>query len=92
MGKQYSISDARSHLSTLIREVELGTAVELTRRGKPVAVVVSLQEYKRLASARRDLWDVIEEFRRSTDLSELELGPEYFDALRDRSPGRPVIL
>jgi len=92
MGKQYSISEARSHLPTLVREVEHGTTVELTRRGKPVAVVLSLREYQRLASAKGDLWNAIEQFRRSIDLSDLDLGPEYFDALRDRSPGRPVDL
>jgi prevent-host-death family protein len=44
MSKQYSIAEARRNLPTLVNEVESGTEVELTRRGTPVAVVVSLED------------------------------------------------
>ena len=39
--KRYSIAEARAILPTLVDEVQAGNEVELTRRGKPVAVVVS---------------------------------------------------
>lgn len=40
----YSIAQAKAHLSALIEQVERGEAVTLTKRGKPVARIVSLVE------------------------------------------------
>ncbi len=40
----YSIAEAKAHLSALIEQVERGEAVTLTKRGKPVARLVSLVE------------------------------------------------
>lgn len=40
----YSIAEAKAHLSALIEQVERGEAVTLTKRGKPVARIVSLLE------------------------------------------------
>ena len=34
-----SISEARTHLCAIIRRVEAGESVEITRRGKVVAVI-----------------------------------------------------
>lgn len=86
--RQYSIAQARDRLPALIHEAEDGAPVELTRRGKPVAVLVSLDEYHRLASGRVDFWSAYERFRASEDLDGLDLGPSLFEGLRDGSPGR----
>jgi prevent-host-death family protein len=51
MSKQYSVAEARERLARVVQEVEQGTTVELTRRGKPVAVVLSLDTYERLSRA-----------------------------------------
>lgn len=89
MSKQYSIAQAKDHLPGIVHEVERGSRIELTRRGQPVAAIVSIDDYRRLPSEQqRDLWEAIQRFRESVDLEELDIGPEYFDALRDRSPGR----
>lgn len=40
----YSIAEAKAHLSALIEQVERGEAVTLTKRGKPIARIVSLVE------------------------------------------------
>lgn len=40
----YSIAEAKAHLSALVEQVERGEAVTLTKRGKPVARLVSLTE------------------------------------------------
>src|SRR4051812_12210118 len=45
---QTSIADARDRLASLVHDVEEGPAVEITRRGRPVAVLVSYHEYQRL--------------------------------------------
>ena len=52
MPKRYSIADARSNLPSIVDEAEAGEEIELTRRGKPVAAIVSLRELQRLRGAR----------------------------------------
>ena len=90
--KQYSIARARDRLPGIVHEVEAGAPVELTRRGKPVAVILSLRQYRGLAHGRDDFWAAYERYRASTDLEHLALGPEVFEALRDRSLGRDPAL
>ena len=43
MSKSYSIAKARDQLAELVHRAEKGAAVELTRHGKPVAVILSKQ-------------------------------------------------
>jgi len=38
--KQVGVSEAKTHLSRLLREVELGQTVVITRNGSPVAQLV----------------------------------------------------
>ena len=49
--KETSIMEAKSTLTSLLREVEKGRAVRLPRRGKGVAIQVSEREYERLSKA-----------------------------------------
>ena len=90
MNDKFSIAEARSQLPRLLREVETGHAVEITRRGKPVAVVVSAAEFERLREARPGLWDAISAFRIDHDVARKGLDRKDLSALRDRSPGRDV--
>ncbi len=46
-----SIADAKNKLPALIHQAEAGAAVTIARRGKAVAVVVSVEEYARLQRA-----------------------------------------
>jgi prevent-host-death family protein len=86
--KQYSIAQARDRLPGIVHEVERGAPVELTRRGRPVAVIVSLRQFQRLASNRPDFWTELERFRASVELEQLAIEPELFEGVRDTSPGR----
>ena len=89
MVRQYSISDARNNLPSIVKQVEHGPAVELTRRGKPVAVLISHREYERLNLPKPDLWTAIQEWREKYNVAELDLDPdEIWGDVRDRSPGR----
>jgi len=89
MTKKYSIAEARDKFPGVVREAEGGARVELTRRGKPVAVLMGIEEFARLAEGRRDFWEAYEEFRRHYDLSHLDIDPDdVFDGVRDPSPGR----
>ena len=86
--KQYSIAQARDRLPGIVHEVERGAPVELTRRGRPVAVIVSLRQFQRLASSQNDFWTALERFRSSVDVEHLGIEPEVFEGVRDPSPGR----
>lgn len=89
MGKQYSIADAKNQLSGIVHDVEAGEPVKLTRRGKPVAVLMSEAEYERLtAKGKPDLWEAIQAFRLEHDLGALDFTDADFEGLRDNSPAR----
>jgi len=91
MPKEFSIAEARNQLPALVHAVESGPPVRLTRRGRPVAVLVSVVEYERLRPRRPGLWEAIAAFRERTDLSDLDVD-EIFREVRDASPGREVAL
>ncbi len=55
---EYSSFEAKAHLSDILRQVEAGEQVTITRRGKPVAVIVS---YSLAAREKYDL--ILERFR-----------------------------
>lgn len=89
MPKSYSIAKARDQLAELVHRAERGTTVELTRHGKPVAVILSKNAYEALTQQRPSLWAALERFRREADLEALA-GPDPFEGLRDRTLGREV--
>ncbi len=84
----YSIAEARDNLTALIREVEATAAVELTRRGKPVAVILSIDEYRRLSSPVESFSSALGRFREQVDVAALALGPELFEDVREADIGR----
>lgn len=93
MAKRQSIAEARNSLPSLVREAESGKAVELTRRGQPVAVLIGRREYMRLASRHRTFTEAYAEFTRDIDLEELAIDPEeVFSGARDEAHGRAVDL
>ncbi|HYX26253.1 MAG TPA: type II toxin-antitoxin system Phd/YefM family antitoxin [Thermoanaerobaculia bacterium] len=87
MVKTYSIAEARDNLTSVVQEAEEGTQVELTRQGKPVAVLVGVEDFERLSKKKPGFWEAYQEFRRTADLSELD-PDEIFRDVRDQSPGR----
>jgi prevent-host-death family protein len=92
MAQRYAIAEARANLPTLIDEVEAGAAVELTRRGKVVAVMISVAEYQRLRSRRASFQEAYQQFLKKHSLEEIGLEPDFARQLRDRSAGRKVDL
>jgi antitoxin Phd len=86
---RYSIAEARNQLPAIVHAAEEGSVAELTRRGKPVAVVLSIADYERLKRARPDFWRTLQEFRKSHALGDLDVD-DVFDGVRDRAPGREV--
>jgi prevent-host-death family protein len=79
MSRRYSVAEAKNHLPALVHEAEDGQTVEITRHGRAVAVVLSVEEYARLRGSRPDPWVRYQEWRaRSGSLTN-----EDVDALAD---------
>ena len=93
MTDRHSIAEARRNLPGLVREAEKGMAVELTRRGEPVAVLIGWQRFARLALNRRGFVAAYRGFTKECDLAGLALDPdELFTGTRAETPGRDVRL
>jgi prevent-host-death family protein len=88
MARKIPIAEARSNLTSLVREVERGKRVELTRRGRRVAVVISCDEYDRLHSARPDLGEALRAWRESLPADFEGISRQEVDSWRDRSSPR----
>jgi prevent-host-death family protein len=90
--RESTIRDAKSKLTSLVHEVEKGQPVRLTRRGKPVAVLVSEGEYERMKAAhgpRRDFMRFLPSWRREMIAKGLPFSSEEeLAAAQDRRPGR----
>ena len=92
MAKQYSIAEARANLPTIVDQVEVGQEIELTRRGKAVAVVMSLREFARLRGERAQFGDAYRRFLTTHTLHEVGLDDEFYAAARNTGTGRAVTL
>ena len=92
MSHRYSIAEARSRLPTIVDEAEAGREVELTRRGRPVAVVVSCQAFERLRGRRRYFGDAYRAFLERHSLEQIGLGDNFGISTRDKTVGRNVVL
>jgi len=92
MLKQYSIANARKNLPAVVDEAQAGSEVQLTRRGQPVAVVVSVEQFERMKSERVAFTESYRDFRRRFPAGRVGVGASYFKGLRERSHGRKVDL
>ena len=55
MDRQVSIAQAKDHFSEIVQAAERGEVVVVTRRGKPVARVVSDADYGKLVARRKKI-------------------------------------
>jgi prevent-host-death family protein len=92
MPRRCSITQARSSLPAIVDQAEAGQEIELTRRGKPVAVVVSLRAFERLRRAKPHFAEAYRRFRTAQSLAEIGLDERDVVALRDQNAGRKVAL
>jgi len=89
---EISIAEAKNQLPSLLRKAESGEPIRITRRGRAVAVILSLAEYESLVEAaqnRPSLGQAISSYRRSARFDG-EVLPEEVDTWRDRSNGREI--
>jgi len=92
MPKQYSIAEARISLPRIVDRAEAGFSIELTRRGKPVAVVISLPAFERLQGGRAKFSDRYKNFLKRHSLKKVGLEAGFAASLRAAGVGREVRL
>jgi prevent-host-death family protein len=90
--RQLSIAQADGQLSAIVRDAQEHGPVELTRDGEPVAVIVSLDEYRRLEGDRPNTWDAYQQWRARVNLADVGIDDSFLEGLRDPSPGRDIEL
>lgn len=90
MEKQVTITEAKNKLPAIVHEVEKGPSVKLTRRGRAVAVLLSIKEYQALHENRVGFWNALKAFREKNQSA--RFSDEDIACLRDRSIGRAVDL
>ena len=88
----YTIAQAKLHLPSVVHLAERDGCVELTRRGKPVAVILSMEEYRNLKSPASNWWSKVEEWRSQLDSNFEGLEQAEVDAWRSDDSGRPPAL
>lgn len=89
MLKTYSIAKARDQFTEVVREVESEAVIQLTRRGKLVALLLSPDEYERLQNKRIGFWDAFAPFRQQMDEQATDIDVEsIFGQIRDQTAGR----
>ena len=91
-GKTYSVAEARQNFARLIRSAEHGKPVEITRRGEPVAVLLSAAQYLALTGDRPPFVEALAAVRERLGVEGLGIGDGEFIGLRDESSGREVAL
>ncbi len=95
---QASIAQARDQLAGFVHDVEQGASLEITRRGKPVAVLLSYSHYQQLMGHTPSFYDALMEFRSTTPASDngalLDAASHrrIFAGVRDQGFGRDVDL
>ena len=81
MQNKFPIAEAKNKLPAIIHYVEEGPSVELTRRGKSVAVLMSIQEYKRLAATQKGFWKAVSTLRQKINREGIEISDKDFKGL-----------
>lgn len=92
MSKRFSLAEARARLPALLDEVEAGAEVEITRRGKAVAVVLSRTAYERLRSERPSFAEAYARYAGRFSPEDVALEPAFVASLRETDRGRKVRL
>ena len=90
MKNKYSTQQLNQNLAEVLKQISQGDLIEITQEGEPFAVILSSSEYQRLTATKSSFWQSLQEFYSTNDLEELEIEPDVFAKVRDRSLGREV--
>ena len=92
MSHRYSIAEARSSLPSIVDQAEAGVEIQLTRRGRPVAAVVSIRVLEHLRGDRPHFISAYREFLKHYSLDDIGLDTDFFASTRGKGAGRRVSL
>jgi prevent-host-death family protein len=90
--RRLSIAQIGGELPAVVRDAEEHGPVELTRDGEPVAVIVALDDYRRMEGKRPSTWNAYQQWRAQVNLDEIGIDDSFLEGIRDPSPGRDVDL
>jgi len=88
-----ALFEARNQLTALVRQVACGSPVEITRHGKPVAILMGIDDYKRLENSNNTFYSQLMDFReRYLDIDTPKDGDygDPFTQVRASEPGRDL--
>ncbi len=88
INKQYSITQAPNYWSDIMIRVEQGYSIKLTRNSEVVAMLVPAQ-YEQ--PPKQNFWQALQIFRQQVNIADL-YDEKIFSDVRDRGPGREVLL
>jgi prevent-host-death family protein len=81
-----TIAEAKNNLSQLIHQLETGEAIHLTRYGKPVAVLISENQYQRVIGTNKSLSSAILNWRSQLEQNgDIGFNDKELQALRKES-------
>ena len=87
MKQQTSIAEAKNNLPQYVHKAEEGIDICITRHGKAVAMLVSMDNYQ--ATPQGGLFDAIMQWRDQLETIETDLiSDDFIDSLRDKKPAR----
>jgi prevent-host-death family protein len=90
MMPRYSIAEARNRFAEIVHDLKHVVRVEVARRGRPVAILLSVEEFEMLRAGNVTFTSAYEVFRSTYDLTKAGIEPSVFEGLRDPSPGREM--
>lgn len=90
MENHYSIAEAKNRLPSIIHSVEKGPPITLMRRGRPVAILLSIAEYERLNRKKGGFWPALQAVRNLVETEDIQISDLDFNNLRNKTQGRDV--
>lgn len=92
MVRHFSVAEARNRLTKLIHQAEEDGPVRISRRGKPVVVLVSERDYVKISGDASGFSEAAEAFRLSLSPEDLDGIGDALKGLRSKEHGRKVTL
>ncbi len=83
-----TISHLKNHLPEIVHDVENGQDIQITRHGKPVAVIVSLERYSRAFRSGKGIFNAYQRWRMLHPEASGFTNEEVKN-MRDREPHKP---
>ena len=91
MSRSVSVAEAKNKLPSILREVEEGTIIEITRYGKAVAMVVPERDYRRMVVSGQGFWASLGKVRHIISSEGIVIDESDLSNLRDPLPGRAFV-